>query len=224
MTKWNTYQLIKSYSCYKCPLVLTVTQLLEISGLFALTLISEICSAAKSHGCLLYKQRLRFLRGVLVLSHEDARLSYSFIIGNKPTSGKTTHRTGYQNICSCWRWQSSIIRCQWDSSKVTPSFFFISLHWYWRFIQCCYCNLILFGESAHAITLHRLCNPNIAGRLLGTSPLQMPTGAATRRPPNAPISKLCPQPGNGAGPFWWRIDLQYRFCPWNSVNDYNSAL
>lgn len=129
MTKWNTYQLIKSYSCYKCPLVLLSTYCNSASGNIGpvrpnIDLGDLFCS--KSHGCFLYKQPLRFLSGVLFLSHKGTKLSYFFIIGNKPTLGKITYETGYRNICPHQRWQSNIIRHQRDSPKVRPSFFYLS--------------------------------------------------------------------------------------------------
>ena len=173
MTKWNTYQLIKSYSCYKCPLVLTVNSASGNTGPVRPNIDLGDLFCSKSHGRFLYKHPLWFLSGVSFLSHKHTTLSYLFfLIGNKQTLGKITHEPGYQNICSYWRWQSSIIRCQWDSPKVTPSFFLISLHWYWDFIQCCSCNSIPqyshLGESADMIILHRLRNPNTVGLLSGT--------------------------------------------------------
>lgn len=95
MTKWNTYQLIKSYSCSKYPLVLLCTECSSASGNVepvcpTIDLGDLLCS--KSHRSFLYKQPFWFLSNLLFLSHENTMPSYFFLtIWIKQTLGNITY-------------------------------------------------------------------------------------------------------------------------------------
>lgn len=84
MTKWNIYQLIKSYSWYKCPLVLFSAYCNSASEN-----IGHVCPNtdlrdsfhSKSHWCFLHEQPLWFWSGVFFLSHKDTVLPYFYYRG-----------------------------------------------------------------------------------------------------------------------------------------------
>lgn len=99
----------------------------------------------------------------------------------KQTLGNMMYRTGYQTICSHWRWQPNVIRG--SSPKVTTSFFYHSP----SILECCYCNLILQYSLLTWLPCTD-CSPRLVGLLVAMLPPNLHK-CSKERTPKLPLSK-----------------------------------
>lgn len=143
---------------------------------------------------------------IIPLPQKHNAILFFLTIWIKQTLGNITYRKGYQTSAHAGDGNPSV---SLGVTKGNNLFFYPSP----LILECCYCNLILqyslLKESTHMITLHRL-QPQACGAACSNAPSKLAHECSKQRNPKLPISKPCPQPGNGAASFQQWIYLQYQ--------------